>query len=70
MLQAPQCKQKEGSPGCRYCRETHALVMVVVFGRSRRPSTALGAVLAKYYAKEYEKWSKDETNGGKAGASS
>jgi hypothetical protein len=44
--------------------------MVVVFGRSRRPSTALGAVYAKYYAKEYEKWLKEETNGGKAGASS
>jgi hypothetical protein len=44
--------------------------MVVVFGRSRRPSTALEAVLAKYYAKEYEKWSKEETNGGKAGTSS
>ena len=44
--------------------------MVVVFGRSRRPSTAPEAVLAKYYAKEYEKWSKEETNGGKAGTSS
>ena len=29
-----------------------------------------GGCAREVYAKEYEKWSKEETNGGKAGASS
>ena len=45
-------------------------VMVVVFGRSRRPSTALGAVYAKYMLRNMKSRLKEETNGGKAGASS
>jgi hypothetical protein len=44
--------------------------MVVVFGRSGRPSTALEAVYAKYMLRNMKSRLKEETNGGKAGASS
>ena len=42
--------------------------MVVVFGRSRRPSTALAGctVYAKYYARKYENRFNEEKNGGKS----
>ena len=40
--------------------------MVVVFGRSRRHSTALGAVYAKYMLRNMKSRLKEETNGGKS----
>ena len=40
--------------------------MVVVFGRSRRPFNCSGGCVREVYARKYEKWLKEETNGGKS----
>ena len=48
------------------------VVMVVVFGQIQEAFNCSGGLhsVREVYARKYEKWLKEETNGGKAGASS
>ena len=69
MLQAPQCKQRrahqdvDAAERPTRCDGRRVRQIQEAFNCS-------GGCVREVYAKEYEKWLKEETNGGKAGASS